>query len=1136
MKKKLLFINIKSFLNTTESIYEIQIETDKVSRDILVNPRINITSMMEKHFEINKKNFSNAKSLQLVWSNIKDKYPKKYYSYISYRLGSISYDLDIKDFYLKAKVVYPFNEVPKFDKVSKLKKYYFEVNDKYSEWIEDNEELNLEFSKELKLDRKNYDSDTRKKEEEIRIRDIFKKNGKLTEIKGFNYRPEQKKLASKINKSINKKVNLMANAPTGIGKSLAYLINAIKYSHTGSKKVLISTFTKKLQNQIKEKDLPFLEKFLNIDIDITFLKGRLNYICKRKLKEFMSSNEKRVLKEYVYNLYINYEVSELDEYDINNNIKDRLKSEVCLKEKCPYYDECIYWKLRKKAKNSSIVVLNHRLLIIDLFSNIYKNRDILIADEAHHLESIITDELGGEIKYGLFDFLNNVPKVKSSNILNRWHKIYNNIGKYSYEDIQDFIDKLKAVQSVSSKRIQTLIANKIILLRKYFKYNEYYHVDKVFKQNEIYYKLYPYYIDNWIEKNIWEMFDSSIFLSGTLFVDNKMMKSLFKKIYNIENEEKFEFLSLDSPFNYKENVKYFVPKDFPRYDYQQKDKYINAVVEFLKEYIKRTEGRLMVLFTSYEDMNYVKEEMSNFFKKNAINLYVNEYDEDRFEKDLFHVIFGTYSMWEGVDIDNRYLKSLIMIKSPFSVPSDGYFVAKKKILNEKMYYFYYLNSAVIKFRQGFGRLIRSKQDKGVFILLDNRITQKSYKKFFINSISNKINFEFVPTRDIFNLSEAFLFDKTGLFLKNYKKRKNTYKFLDHKQIHISRDGRRGIKIVYGKAGTGKTVILLHRLKFLLMNFPHINNVLFLTFTASLARYIENIINLENLNIEEKQMDIKYFYKLCEDLYGKKKKNDTFNSFYQKVFKYVKNNENKLEKYDAVFVDEGQDLGELEYKIVFKLIKSKNSDLTIAIDNKQDIYKMNFKKFFKNRTIHKYKLNTPYRNTSRIIRFANLFIRNLFMPKRDEFFNKGEKPKLKKFSSNNELFKGIEYFINKKVTENGYRYNDIVIVYPRKNIYNQKNIAKSVKNYFQNKNINLENIASFKNKKRFLILDNNVKLSTIHSIKGFEFKVVIIIGIDDMYINSRNKRLLYIATTRAKEKLFIPYKKVAGFIDYIGVSK
>src|SRR6056297_302231 len=99
MKKKLLFINIKSFLNTTESIYEIQIETDKVSRDILVNPRINITSMMEKHFEINKKNFSNAKSLQLVWSNIKDKYPKKYYSYISYRLGSISYDLDIKDFY-----------------------------------------------------------------------------------------------------------------------------------------------------------------------------------------------------------------------------------------------------------------------------------------------------------------------------------------------------------------------------------------------------------------------------------------------------------------------------------------------------------------------------------------------------------------------------------------------------------------------------------------------------------------------------------------------------------------------------------------------------------------------------------------------------------------------------------------------------------------------------------------------------------------------------------------------------------------------------------------------------------------------------------------------------------------------------
>ncbi|TYB30928.1 MAG: AAA family ATPase [Candidatus Mcinerneyibacterium aminivorans] len=1133
MNKRKIFINFNSFLNTRNSIYEIEIKTDKNYEDILIKPEMKITSMIEKHFKIKADDFKNAKYFKPVWNKIRKKYPQKYYKYISFKIGEIEEVLNIYDFYITARIVYPFKEFQNFRNVKKMEEFYFEIEDKYNEWLEDNKELELKQSKNLKLKRNNSKKNKKQTDFDINIDEIFSKKGKLSGKKKYEYRPQQEKLALKIIEAVKKSENLMANAPTGIGKSLAYLINAIKYSHEKSKKVLISTFTKKLQDQIKNKDLPFIKNFLGIDIDITFLKGRKNYICKRRLKEFINSNQNKKIKEYVYNLYMNHGVSELDDYEINYAHREKLKSEICNREKCEYYSECIYWQLRKKAKNSSILVLNHRLLVVDLMLNRYKNREILIVDEAHHLESIITDELGGEIKYGQFDFLKKSSK-RAGKIIRDWHKIYNNIENYEYEDIREFVDNLKLIQTNSSRKIADFISFNLSLLKKYFKHRKYYYVDKVFKNNEIFYKLYPYYIGNWIKKNIWQKFSSSVFLSGTLFMDDRIMLSLFKKIYNIDGK-RFEFLSLKSPFDYENNVKYYIPKNFPQYDYQNKEKYFNAVVEFLKEYIKRTEGKLMVLFTSYEDMNYVKEEMNNFFQKNAIKLYINEYNQKKFEENLFHVIFGTYSMWEGVDIDNKYLKSLIMIKSPFSVPSDGFFVSKKKVLDEKMYYFYYLNNAVIKFRQGFGRLIRSRKDKGVFILLDNRITQKSYKKFFINSISKNINFEFLPVRDIFNMAEAFLFDKTGLFLKNYKKRKNTYKFLDYKQVYIARDGRKGIKVIHGAAGTGKTVILLHRLKFLLMNFPHINNVLFLTFTASLSRYIENIINLENLNVEEKNIDIKYFYSLCEDIYGKKKNDVKFNMYYQKVYKYIKKNENKLEKYDVIFVDEGQDLGELEYRIIFKFLKPKNSDLTIAIDDKQDIYRMNFQKFFKNREVMEYKLKRPYRNTSSIMKFANLFIRNLFMPKRDEFFYKGEKPIIKRYNRLIKLLNGIEDFIKREVRNSNYMYNDFVIVYPRKNIYEQNNIADTIAEFFKLKEINLENIASYRNKRNFLILDNNVKLSTIHSIKGFEFKIVIMLGIDDMYVTNRNKRLLYIASTRAKEKIFIPYREISGFIDYIGVS-
>ena len=1131
-KSKKLFINLKSFLNNRGSIFEIQISSSDYEKYFLIKPKIEITYIFEKHYDIKKEELLKKPNFKQLWSKILKKFPSKYFDYISYNVDEISLDLKIFDYRKMEKVVFPMQDKKRFKHVKNLRKYYYKVKDKYDIWKKDNEELKIK--SDFSLSNKNFIQKENIDKIDIKIKKIFKKNGKLSNYKNFSYREEQEKLALKINDVINEKKNLMANAPTGIGKSLAYLFNAYKYSISENKKILISTFTKKLQDQLKNKDIPFVNEFLHAEFDIVFLKGRKNYLCLREFYELLDTNIDQYLKDYIYNMFEYKKIYDLDYYDIDWKIKDKLSSEQCLHEKCEYFDKCYFWKLREKAKKSRVLVINHALLINGLNFNMFKKRDILFVDEAHHLERIMVDELGGELSEDQFNYLYKNKRIRSKDIIRKWHDKFHKLLSYNWEDMKNIIKRLKKIKELSNEFFQDRIDGDLNILKKFYKYSDNYYIDKIMRNGEMIYKLYPYRVDKWIQKNLWENFFSNIFLSGTLFLNSSVLKDIFIKIYNI-NKKKTEFIDLKTTFNYKENVKYLVPTDFPEYDYQNKSEYFNSVIVFLKEYIKRTEGKLMVLFTSYEDLNFVKESISDFLKKNGIKLYVNSYDLDKIKNDIFYVIFGTYSMWEGVDIDNNYLNSLIMVKSPFSVPSNGYFVSKKKILSKSMYYFYYLNSAVVKFRQGFGRLIRSKKDRGVFIFLDNRIKKRSYKKYFSESIADNINFNFVPTRDIFNIAEAFLFDKSGLFLKNYKKRKNKFKFLDHNQVYIARDGQKGIKVIYGAAGTGKTVILIHRMKFLMMHFPDIKKVLFLTYTASLSRYIENILNLENINIKNKNIQIDYLYRFCRKNFRSKKDKESFKDYYKKILKNLKNKSKKISKYDVIFIDEGQDLGFVEYQIIFSFLKKKNSDLIIAIDNVQDLYRMNFNKFFEKREVQTYKLKNSYRNTANIMKFANIIVRNLFIHDSDEFFNEGDKPYLVKLDNFSKVLERTKDFINKVIDDYNYTLNDFAIVYPRKNIYGFKNVSEKIISYFNENNMNIKNISTYQNKKSYLILDNNIKLSTIHSIKGLEFKAVIILGFDDIFVNERNKKLLYVAITRAKYHLFIPYLKKSGFVDYIGAK-
>ena len=1107
---KPIFVKIDSFFDTVQSIYRIEIFTDKFYH-IYIKPKIKITTLLEKSFNIKKEEIEKKKSFETIWQAFKKKYPPTRFKYITYRFKE-SKMLKIDEFAILAKTFNPNHSSPK--NIEELVKLYEETINYYENWKKENKPYDKKLFLNLILINKN--NFFKENPLNFSVKTFFGTNGFLAKNKNFSYRKEQEELALTIKEGMENNLHLFLNAPTGIGKTMAYLINiAEQIKKYPKKRFIISTFTKKLQNQLKEKDIPMIEKLICKNLNTLFLKGRDNYICLEHLTTLLSSpNIEEEIKDYLYEKIVNQNIYEYNEYELPDEIKNELKINFCPQKLCKFYKNCIYYRIKEELKNANIIVLNHSLFIKLLRASALNNFTNLIIDEAHHLEEVIAEELGGSLDQYYFDFLEKEDKK----IPLIWRELFNRFEILTSEEIFSFLHRLNNIKLEDNEETFALI-EKISLLKHFFANPNNYFLEKEEKDEELYYHIHIKNIGSWTDTMIWKNFDSVALLSGTLFQETLL--PLTQKLYNAFGE-RFIFKRFDSPFEYEKKVRFFVPIDFPKYNYREKEKYIEATIEFLKEYTIRTETKTMVLFTSYEDMEFIAEELTDFLNENGIKLFINNIDEEKLREENFYIIFGTYSLWEGVDIDNNLINSLIMIKTPFSSPNEGRILAKKEFLDDKTFFLYYLNEAITKFRQGFGRLIRKNSDKGIFILLDNRITEKSYKSLFLKSISSNFRFDFKATRDIFNEAEYFLFDEEKVFLPGSKVY-STYKFLDYNQVYLARDGAPGIKIIRGSAGTGKTVVLLQRIKFLLMKFPHIKRILFITFNASMATYIKNILYIEEMETKNKTIDINYFFQFCSKI--KKKTDESFSSYYQDVYRHIKEKGTPLEKYDAIFVDEGQDFSELQFKIIFSHLKKKQYDIMIAIDPIQNIYNIDFANFFKTKKVTYYSLDKPYRNSAEIMLFANKIINNLFISKSDIIFNKGEKPLIYQEKSLEKIFETIYSIIYEKKIS----IKETIVIYTAKKLY-EKDIVTELTHFFKKKQIKITDISDFKHKKRFLLLQNELKISKIHSVKGLEFKNVIIIGADNLKISEQNKKLLYVAITRAKEKLIIPYLEAKGFID------
>lgn len=625
----------------------------------------------------------------------------------------------------------------------------------------------------------------------------------------YEERPQQKVMAETITSSlINHGCNCI-EAPTGVGKSFAYLIPAIHYAHRTGKPVVIATHTIALQEQLINRDIPLLAKLLEVPFKAALAKGRGNYLCRRRLENLIANQP-----EYLPSNDLIPEIQRIanwaeDTTDGSRADLEFLPSEQswsvicseggnCINEQKSSSGDCFFLKARRRLFSADLVVANHALLCTDLAlrrdtdnaQSVLPDYDAVIIDEAHCLENAAATHLGVRVTTAGIRFIfNRLYNPKTNNglllksgalraraaataardqterFLSRLTEWLNTQGRnpiqyttpdqipFNFEDSwvtvedelnllteddnysQDFkneIENLRLRLKDARGRIRDFISMALAGCVYWFESN-----DRNFRN--IAFNIVPIEVDTILKEALFTDNRSVILTSATLAFNESLTH--FKKRIGADHAES---LILDSPFDFRTNVNLYIPhSEMPAPS--DTDNFNTAAAEQIKRFIIQSRGKAFVLFTSYRMMYHVADLLDDFFRTNSITLLTQGKDLRRskmldiFREDKNSVIFGTDSFWMGVDVPGESLSNVIIVKLPFAVPSHPLIAARKaKIESDggNSFQDYFLPEAVLKFRQGFGRLIRSRTDKGIIVVLDRRIVRSNYGKYFLESIPN----------------------------------------------------------------------------------------------------------------------------------------------------------------------------------------------------------------------------------------------------------------------------------------------------------------------------------------------------------------------------------------------------------------
>lgn len=584
---------------------------------------------------------------------------------------------------------------------------------------------------------------------------------------------------------------LVVEAETGIGKSLAYLIPAI----LSGKRIVISTATLNLQDQLIEKDIPLVEKALARDLKVLCLKGRENYLCLYRWFQYRSNPQLSIVEEpwlegidgWLKKTEIG-DRAELDWLGEQNGIWHKISSlsSHCLGADCPEGASCFLQRIRQKAGRAQIIVVNHHLFFSDLalkksgYGEILPRYEAVIFDEAHHLENVATTFFGMQVsQYQFTDLFNDLERLSISE-LNAQHvdrllplisrgklrveRLCQLVpaakGRYYFFDLLETLGvnvwrtELDAVTSsceallddledlekygdawrAAGKRLRELhdkLRNIGVAYERDQDHKNVYWYEK--RERNVVFSSSPIEVATHLREHLYQQVESCVITSATLSSGGTF--DYIRDRLGLSAET--AYLEFQSPFDYKnQTLLYVVEENFPEPSQRE---YTAAACERILRLLQCSRGRALVLCTSYSGMNAIAQ-----FLEGKIDYPLLKQGSGsrhallrRFREETESVLIAVASFWEGVDIVGEALSCVIIDKLPFEVPSDPVVQARIAMIKEaggNPFYDFQVPRAILALRQGVGRLLRSADDRGLVAILDVRILRKNYGKRFMKSL------------------------------------------------------------------------------------------------------------------------------------------------------------------------------------------------------------------------------------------------------------------------------------------------------------------------------------------------------------------------------------------------------------------